>query len=324
MLDAIRKRLAKKEQVLLFLNRRGYAPVLMCHDCGWVCKCPRCDIQMTYHKHKHKVCCHHCGHDEIRKDDCPECHGKNIAEIGHGTQRLTETLARHFTGAGILRIDRDSTRRKGTMQNMLADIHNGGVDILIGTQMLAKGHHFPDVTLVGIIDADRGLYSADYRASERMGQIIMQVSGRAGRAEKPGMVLIQSYHPDHPLLQTLAQHDYAGFTSLLIKERKEAMLPPFSHHVLLRAEAGNMAIPGKFLEDARAKLPLSDNNIEIFGPLVSPMERRAGLYRMQLLLQAKNRTYLRNLLDEWVTELEQLPETRKVRWSLDVDPQDLL
>ena len=324
LLDAIRNHLDKKEQVLLFLNRRGYAPVLMCHDCGWICRCPRCDIQMTYHKHQHKLCCHHCGHEETHKNHCPDCHGNNIAEIGHGTQRLTETLARRFPGAGILRIDRDSTRRKGSMQNMLADIQKGKVGILIGTQMLAKGHHFPDLTLVGIIDADRGLYSADFRASERMGQMIMQVSGRAGRAEKPGTVLIQSYHPDHPLLQTLAHHDYAGFTSLLIKERKETMLPPFSHHVLLRAEAGNMALPGKFLGDARAKFPASGGNIEIFGPLVSPLEKRAGHYRMQLLLQAKNRTRLRNLMDVWVADLEQLPETRKVRWSIDVDPQDML
>ena len=324
LLDAIRARLDKKEQVLLFLNRRGYAPVLMCHDCGWVSKCPRCDMHMTYHKHNHKLCCHHCGREERRNDNCPECKSSKIAEIGHGTQRLTESLTGHFPGAGILRIDRDSTRRKGSMQCMLDEIQKGGVDILIGTQMLAKGHHFPGVTLVGIIDADRGLYSADFRAAERMGQIIMQVSGRAGRAEKPGIVLIQTHHPDHPLLQKLAQHDYAGYTSQLISERKETMLPPFSHQALLRAEANNMALTRKFLQGARDELPAPDGHLEIFGPLPAPIEKRAGYYRMQLLLQAKTRTRLRKVLDGWITCLEQLPDARKVRWSIDVDPQDML
>lgn len=323
LFEAIRDRLDKKEQVLLFLNRRGYAPVLMCHDCGWIYKCPRCDIQMTYHKHNGKLCCHHCAHQEKRRNNCPGCDGRNIAEIGHGTQRLTETLAGQFPKARILRIDRDSTRRKGSMQNMMEDIKKGKVDILIGTQMLAKGHHFPGVTLVGIIDADRGLYSVDYRASERMGQIVMQVSGRAGRADKPGTVLIQTYHPEHPLLQTLAQHNYARYTSLLIKERKEASLPPFSHQVLLRAEANNMLRAEKFLQTARNRLPSADGNLEIYGPLPAPMEKRAGHYRMQLLLQAQNRARLRNLLDAWITALEQLPEARRVRWSIDVDPQDL-
>ena len=324
LLEAIRDRLDKKEQVLLFLNRRGYAPVLMCHDCGWVYKCPRCDIQMTYHKHKDKLCCHHCAHEEKRRNNCPGCDGSNIAEIGHGTQRLTETLAGQFPRARILRIDRDSTRRKGAMQNMMEAVQKGDVDILIGTQMLAKGHHFPGVTLAGIIDADRGLYSVDYRASERMGQIIMQVSGRAGRSDKPGTVLIQTHHPEHPLLQTLAQHDYARYTSLLLKERRDASLPPYSHQVLLRAEATNMQGAEKFLQSARARLPSTDENLEIFGPLPAPMEKRAGHYRMQLLLQAQNRAHLRDLLEGWITALEQFPEARKVRWSIDVDPQDLL
>ena len=323
LLAAIQDRLDKNEQVLLFLNRRGYAPVLMCHDCGWVYKCPRCDIQMTYHKHNGKLCCHHCSHEELRRANCAGCGGGNIAEIGHGTQRLTETLAGHFPGASILRIDRDSTRRKGSMQFMMEEVTKGDVDILIGTQMLAKGHHFPGVTLVGIIDADRGLYSVDYRASERMGQIIMQVGGRAGRADKPGTVLIQTYHPEHPLLQTLAQLDYARYTSLLIRERKEANLPPFSHQVLLRAEAHTMPLAEKFLKTARDSLPCSGNDLEVFGPLPAPMEKRAGRYRMQLLLQARNRARLRKLLGGWISSLEQLPEARKVRWSIDVDPQDL-
>ena len=323
LLEAIRVRLARREQVILFLNRRGYAPVLMCHDCGWTWRCPRCEIQMNYHKQDHKLRCHHCGHEEGRNAHCPGCGGGQIMDIGHGTQRLTETLVRHFPTAGILRIDRDSTRRKGSLQSMMTEIRHGRAAILIGTQILAKGHHFPDVTLAGIIDADRGLYSMDFRASERMGQIIMQVSGRAGRAEKPGEVLIQTYHPDHPLLLPLQQHDYESFTTALLRERKEAMLPPYTHLALLRAEAAGTAGAGKFLQAARSRLPQPAGGIEILGPVASPMEKRAGHYRMQMLLQAQNRNRLRALLDEWVPALEHLPEARRVRWSLDVDPQDL-
>ena len=208
---------------------------------------------------------------------------------------------------------------------MINDIHTGEVDILVGTQMLAKGHHFPKVTLVGIIDADRGLYSADYRASERMAQMILQVSGRAGRAKNPGMVIIQTHHPDHPLLKTLVVQGYTKFSELVLQERKEALLPPFSYHALLRAEAHDMQLSRKFLNDAKSKLQTTNRlQSEIFGPIMAPIEKRTGRYRMQLLLQTKNRNQLRQMLQPWVNIVEQMPSARKVRWSLDVDPQDML
>ena len=324
LLEAIQHCINQKQQVLLFLNRRGYAPVMMCHDCGWVFKCPRCNIQMTYHKHNNKLCCHHCGHVEKLMNNCHECTGGKIIEIGHGTQRLTETLGEILPSANILRIDRDSTRRKDTLQLMLKDIHAGKVDILVGTQMLAKGHHFPKVTLVGIIDADRGLYSADYRASERMAQMILQVGGRAGRAESPGTVIIQTHHPDHPLLKTLVAQGYTKFSELVLQERKEALLPPFSYHALLRSEAHDMQLSRRFLNDAKSRLHSTNKlQLEIFGPIMAPVEKIAGRYRMQLLLQAKNRNQLRQTLQPWVNILEQMPSARKVRWSLDVDPQDM-
>jgi len=324
LLEIIQHHLRQNRQVLLFLNRRGYAPVMMCHDCGWIAKCPRCNIQMTYHKHINKLCCHHCQHQEKIPGTCPECSNQKIIEIGHGTQRLTETLEKNFPEAKIIRIDRDSTRRKGVMQSMLDDAQKGNIDILIGTQMLAKGHHFPKVTLVGIIDADRGLYSADFRASERMAQIVMQVSGRAGRADNPGTVIIQTHHPDHPLLKTLAGHDYAKLSKLLLEERRQTNLPPFSYQVLLRAEAHQQNKISHFLHDARKLLPENHKHLQVFGPINAPIEKKAGNFRMQLLLQMPDRRHLRNLLDTWVPALESLASGRKVRWSLDVDPQDML
>ena len=325
LLESIRHCVDKNQQVLLFLNRRGYAPVMICHDCGWLFRCPRCDIKMTYHKHAGKLCCHHCGHQETLPGSCPGCGGGTILEIGHGTQRLTETLAENFPGVNILRIDRDTTRRKGAMQSMLNHIQDGQVNILIGTQMLTKGHHFPKVTMVVIVDADRGLFSADFRASERMAQLIMQVSGRAGRAENPGRVIIQTHYPEHPLLRTLAVQDYGKIAGVILEERREAQLPPFSYHVLLRAEAHNRLEIEKFLGAARSGLPPAGNGeVMVFGPVPAPIEKRAGRYRMQLLLQSTARRRLRNVLDGWIERLEQLPGARKVRWSLDVDPQDML
>ncbi|MEE9552588.1 MAG: primosomal protein N' [Gammaproteobacteria bacterium] len=324
LLDAIAHCLANKQQVLLFHNRRGYAPVVMCHDCGLNLKCSRCNTHLIYHKQKKKLCCHHCGHEEKIKSDCPDCAGK-LVEVGYGTERLAETLTEYFPQASILRIDRDTTRKKGAMQTIFDTIHSGDADILIGTQMLAKGHHFPKVTLVGIVDADRGLFSADYRASERMAQIITQVSGRAGRAKDPGMVIIQTHHPEHPLLVTLIRDGYNKFAELVLLEREQTGLPPFSYHALLRAEANNILHAEKFLDNAKSQLQgYYNQKIELFGPAPALMEKRAGRYRLQLLIQAKKRNNLRNILQPWVIGLERLPSARKVRWSLDIDPQDIL
>jgi primosomal protein N' (replication factor Y) len=323
LLEKITFCLNHKQQVLLFHNRRGYAPVMMCHVCGHVLQCPRCDIQLTYHKYKNKLCCHQCGHEEILKSSCPDCLSNQIIEIGYGTERLVDTLNKYFPQASILRIDRDTTRRKNSMRTMLDVIQTGNADILVGTQMLAKGHHFPNVTLVGIVDADRGLFSADYRASERMAQIITQVSGRAGRAAQPGTVIIQTHHPEHPLLTTLVTENYDKFAESVLLERKQAELPPFSFHALLRAEANESKIANKFLCDAKTTmLNLNHQELKLFGPLPAPIEKRAGRFRLQLLIQANERNTLRQILGPWVLMLEELKSSRKVRWSLDVDPQD--
>ena len=324
LLGKIREHLDRKQQVLLFLNRRGYAPVIMCHDCGWVCKCPRCDIQMTYHKHIDRLCCHHCQHNEKAVHQCAQCGSEKIIEIGYGTQRLGETLEKNFPGARILRIDRDSTRRKGSMQTMFEDIKQGKADIIIGTQMLAKGHHFPNLTLVGVIDADRGLYSADFRAGERLVQIIMQVSGRAGRAVTPGEVVLQTHFPLHPLIKSLAGNDYSRTVRIIMNEREQTLLPPFSYQVLIRSEANQQKPASRFLTDAAMHLPPGNTDIEVFGPYPAPVAKRAGRYRMQLMLQAKKRNLLRKILADWIKTLEKLPSGKKVRWSVDVDPQDIL
>jgi primosomal protein N' (replication factor Y) len=325
LLKNIEQRLHKKQQTLLFLNRRGYAPVIMCHDCGFISQCPRCNVYMTFHKRKNRLHCHHCEHSERLHTMCPDCSGNQLIDVGHGTERLEETLAELLPTAKILRIDRDSTRRKGSMQKMLEDIHAGDADILIGTQMLAKGHHFPNVTLVGIVDADRGLFSVDYRASERMAQILMQVSGRAGRGDAPGTVIVQTHYPEHPLLNKLALHDYDQFTELLLEEREQTQLPPFSFQALIRAESNQQAVAMKFLNIARTRLQtLTQGKLEIYGPVSAPMEKRAGRYRLQLIIQAGNRQTMKKFLTPWIESLDKLPEARKVRWSVDVDPQDMI
>jgi primosomal protein N' (replication factor Y) len=325
LLKNIEQRLQNKQQTLLFLNRRGYAPVILCHDCGFISQCPRCNVYMTFHKRKNRLHCHHCQHSEHLPNTCPDCSGHQIIEVGHGTERLEETLAVLLPTAKILRIDRDSTRRKDSMKKMLDDIHAGDADILIGTQMLAKGHHFPDVTLVGIIDADKGLFSVDYRASERMAQILMQVSGRAGRGDAPGTVIVQTHYPEHPLLNKLSLHDYAQFTELLLEERQQTQLPPFSFQALIRAESNQQQVAIQFLNIARTRLQtLAQGKLEIYGPVSAPMEKRAGRYRLQLIIQAERRQTIKKFLTPWIEGLVKLPEARKVRWSVDIDPQDMI
>ena len=324
LLDSIKECLYRKEQVLLFHNRRGYAPTMMCHDCGDILLCSRCDIQLTYHKYKNKLCCHVCGHEKKLIESCPGCSGKQLIEVGFGTERITETLSKHFPQSSILRIDSDTTRRKGTMNNIVKSINTGSADILVGTQILAKGHHFPRITLVGIVDVDRGLFSADYRASERMAQIITQVSGRAGREEHHGLVIIQTHYPDHPLLTTLIREGYNNFAKLVLHERSEARLPPYSYQALLRAEANNIDDVDEFLTEAKSYFSkLNHHKVELFGPIDSIISKRAGRYRLQLLIQANHRKTLREALKPWIIYIEKLTSARKVRWSLDIDPQDI-
>ena len=324
MITRMQKHLAEGNQVLLFLNRRGFAPTLLCHACGWVAECRRCDAHLTLHQRQHALRCHHCGNQQGIPTQCPSCGCADLRPLGAGTERVEHALERHFAGESFIRIDRDNTRRKGRLEDLLAQASDGHARILLGTQMLAKGHHFPGVTLVGILDADQGLFSADFRAGERLAQQIIQVAGRAGRADKPGEVLIQTHHPDHPLLLQLVQAGYPAFAQATLDERRAAGLAPFSNLALLRAEATDASAPEQFLSAAAAAVdPQLRQGVDLWGPVPAPMERRAGRYRAQLLLLARDRKRLHRLLDTWVPQLSELKGARKVRWSIDVDPIDL-
>ncbi|MGB5340110.1 MAG: primosomal protein N' [Gammaproteobacteria bacterium] len=319
----IRKHLDADGQVLLFLNRRGFAPTLICYDCNWVATCRRCDARMTLHQRDGRLHCHHCGSQRPIDSTCPECQGSELHPLGQGTERVEQALADHFPEVERLRIDRDTTRRKGELEQLLARAESGQGRLLLGTQMLAKGHHFPAVTLVGILDADHGLFSTDFRASERMAQLIVQVAGRAGRHDRPGSVIIQTRHPEHPLLQLLITQGYPAFARAALAERKAASLPPVTSLALLRAEATAAELPLEFLEAVSARIAPADRDyVEIWGPVPAAMERRAGRYRAQLLLQSSQRGKLQLLLGRLVRELEQAKEGRQVRWSVDVDPAD--
>ncbi|QLF93195.1 primosomal protein N' [Pseudomonas sp. ABC1] len=326
--QAIAQTLQAGQQVLVFLNRRGFAPTLLCHDCGWTSQCQRCDARMTLHQRHGELRCHHCGHVQRQPLQCPDCGKVDLRPVGAGTERAEERLNTLYPDFPVLRIDRDSTARKGSMEKLLGTINRGEPCLLVGTQMLAKGHHFPRVTLVAILDADGGLFSADFRASERMAQLIVQVAGRAGRAGEPGKVIIQSHMADHPLLVQLTEQGYFAFAEQALSERRAAGLPPFCHLALLRAEAHKPGQAEGFLDEAcqQAEHLLNElglNGIELLGPVPAPMERRAGRYRAQLLLQSNTRPALHQLLGTLLPCMEQLPGGRSVRWSLDVDPIDL-
>ncbi len=319
----IGEELARGHQVLVFINRRGFAPVLTCHDCGWVAQCHRCDARMTIHAGRNRLICHHCGFQQRVPGQCPECSGESLLTLGQGTEQVESVLNRYFPETSCVRIDHDSTRRKGSMHEKLNSVREGKHQILVGTQMLAKGHDFPNVTLVVMLDIDQGLYGSDFRASERMAQQIMQVSGRAGRADKPGRVLIQTRHPDHPLLHVLIHQGYEAFARQAMVEREQALFPPFSYQALIRAEATRAVLPEDFLNAAVQQADQKfANNIEFWGPVAAAMQRKKGQHRFHLLIQSASRGLLHQFLDEWLPVIERLPEARKVRWTVDVDPQD--
>jgi len=323
LIDAIGDTLAREEQVLLFINRRGFAPTVICHACGWVAGCRRCDARLVLHAGDEKLCCHHCGHEQPRPRACPACGASDLRPLGLGTERLERALAQQFPGVPALRIDRDSTRRKGSLEGMLEEIHQRRANILIGTQMLAKGHHFPHVTLVAILDVDAGLYSSDFRAGERTAQMILQVAGRAGRAERPGSVILQTRHPQHPLLLRLIREGYPGFAEAALSERQAAALPPFGHQALFRAEATGEPAARSLLERLRAIAAETGSDVTLLGPAPAPLPRKAGRHRCQLLLQHDARAPLHRLLGHLLDRIDTLPETKQARWSLDVDPLDL-
>ncbi len=319
----MRDELAAGRQVMLFLNRRGYAPVLLCHACGWVPKCTRCDAHYTLHRARRLLVCHHCGSERPAPTACGECASGELLPLGVGTERIEADLATLFPDHAVLRVDRDSTRRRGALDAHLAAARDGRADILIGTQMLAKGHHFPAVTLVGILDADQGLFAADFRATERLGQTIHQVAGRSGRGDQAGRVLIQTHQPQHPLWRALLGGGYGVFARSLLAEREAAGWPPYSHLALLRAEAAGAQEALWFLgETLSLAAEIGHAGVELLGPVPAPSPKRAGRYRAQLLLQANRRAPLHTLLRQWLRALAQLPAARQVRWSLDVDPID--
>ncbi len=326
--------LERGEQVMVFINRRGYAPVLMCETCTSIEDCSQCDAHMTVHANSGRLRCHHCGAERAIPLQCGSCEASTLINVGMGTERIDEYLSEKFPDNKVLRIDRDSTRRKGELQKHLAMAANGEAQILVGTQMLAKGHNFPLVTLVGILDADRGLFGADFRSVEQMGQLILQVAGRAGRAEKPGTVLVQSRNPEHELLQLLLSDGYSEFAKHLLAERELTAWPPYVYIALLRAESAEKAAASKFLGEIKNLIgsQLAQNSdlaeiksqLSVLGPAHAPMERLAGRYRSQLLILSKDRKPLHTVLAWLRPTLEMHPSARKVRWSLDVDPYDML
>ena len=325
LIARIQQTLDEGGQVLLYLNRRGYSPAFMCFDCGWLAECNRCDAKLTYHILKHTLDCHHCNKTIRLPKTCPTCKSEALNPLGAGTQRLEEVLQEKFPQESILRIDSDNTKKKGSMQEKLELINNKSARILIGTQMLAKGHHFPHLSLVVIVDVDGGLFSTDFRAVERMGQNILQVAGRAGRENKPGHVILQSFHPDHPLIKKLLFESYDSFIEELKVERKALSLPPYSHIALLRGEAKNKDNLKQALDSIAEYLLKQDNHsLSILGPVSAPMKKKVGNYRMQLLLKDTNRKNLHTKINILEHYLNNHPIVKKIRWSLDIDPSEML
>jgi primosomal protein N' (replication factor Y) len=324
LLDAMRRELAAGHQVLVFLNRRGYSPVLMCHACGAIETCLRCDAPLTFHHQQQKLLCHHCGSGRRPGAECRNCGAAPLLHVGHGTERLEETLRQQFPAARILRVDRDSTRARGAFDRMYRAITAGDADLLIGTQMLAKGHDFPNLSLVGIVDADRGLFSNDFRAGERLAQLFVQVSGRAGRDRTAGTVIVQTHFPQHPLIRALKGDAYGEMAQVLLEERRAAQLPPFTYWAVLRAEDYRVERPRQFLTEARRLLERAAPGLELSGPHPAPVERRADRLRWQLIVQAASRNALNRAMAPWTRALEALKSARAVRWSLDIDPLEVL
>ncbi|MGJ8691571.1 MAG: primosomal protein N' [Thalassotalea sp.] len=320
LIHQVRQTLARDEQVLVFLNRRGFAPAIACKECHWVAECQRCNHPYTLHKKQLLLACHHCGHQKRVVKQCQQCGSIRMDSIGQGTEQLEEHFSHLFPDYQAARIDRDSTRKKGELEKLLLEIHDNKHRLLVGTQMLAKGHHFPNVTLVVVLDCDGALFSYDFRAAENLAQLIVQVAGRAGRASKPGKVLLQTQYPDHPLLQDLIQNGYGHFAKQALIERQQALLPPFSHQMLIRADANYPSYPEQFL---RSLTEQTFNHCMFAGPMPAPLEKKAGKYRYHLLVQSKSRQELHRCIKQLLQQMDSNPLEKKVRWSFDIDPQEL-
>ncbi len=327
LLQAIKQRLAKREQSIVFLNRRGFAPIAQCHQCGWQATCERCDARLTYHRDGERFRCHHCGHTRAAEMKCGAC-GERLFLAGAGTQRLERRLRQAFPEARISRLDRDKVATQAKLELELEAIRRGNTDIIVGTQLIAKGHDFSRVTLVGVVNSDQGLYSVDFRAPEYLFQQLTQVSGRAGRADAPGEVLIQTAHPHNPTLQHICRHDFERFARRCLAERRAADYPPFSHIALWRAESTKEAAALEFLRYAAAvgKRLLARgafHRVQILDAVISPMERLAGRYRAQLMVRSSHRGQLHQLLAEWIESMETDAKSRRARWSVDIDPMEM-
>lgn len=320
-LQLIREHLAQQEQVLVFINRRGFSPVLLCHQCGWMADCRACDAHLTVHRKSQQLACHHCGLIQPIPKSCSKCASKDLVPVGVGTQRIFEYLSIQFPQTNILRIDRDEMGRKEALNNSLKKINEGKAQLIVGTQMLAKGHHFPKLTLVVVIDTDNGFYNQDFRATERLGQLLIQVAGRAGREALPGHVVIQTHLPQHPLLNLLVQQGYAAFAQALIAQRQQALMPPYSHLALLRAQSKTMPKVLSFLHTI--KQHLTTTGIDVLGPAPAPLARKANHYRMQLLLKSHSRAQRESALHTLKKTISQSKLDKSIEWTIDVDPIDL-
>jgi primosomal protein N' (replication factor Y) len=318
---AMHRHLEAGNQVILFLNRRGFAPALICHECAWVAQCSRCDAKLTFHSHSAKLYCHHCDQRRSKPEQCPSCQSTNLLLVGFGTQRIEQLLEDEFKHYSTIRFDRDAIKRKGQLEKILEAIQEQRHSIIIGTQILSKGHDFPRVSLVGVLDIDYGIFSADYRALEHSAQLLTQVAGRSGRRKEQGEVVIQSHAPDHPLLQSLITKGYPDFAEQALALRQSCHLPPYSYQMLLRARATHSDHSQQFLQQAKqlAQKYLAPD-LQIMGPLPATMEKRAGKFRAVILFSASNRRSLSLGTSDWLQQLHRLPEARRVQWNLDIDP----
>ena len=320
IIKAIKSRIERHEQVLIFINRRGYAPVLVCSNCSWSANCERCSTRLVVHLKTKRLRCHHCGYDTTIPMQCMDCGNTDLHPLGLGTQKIEQSLNQLFPKANILRVDRDTTRTKDALDQLYQRMNKREIDILVGTQMLAKGHDFPNLSLVVVIDADNALYSSDFRAPERLFSQLMQVAGRAGRAEIKGEVLIQTAFPNHPVYEALKANNFSEFAKSLLEERKQMQLSPFSFNALLNVEAKSLDNSLAFSHMALEKANKFKSSVTLFGPVRPIMERLKGFERHQIFLQAKSRSELQNLLKPWIKELRSHPMSNRVKWSIDVDP----
>ncbi|MCH2379186.1 MAG: primosomal protein N' [Pedosphaera sp.] len=328
VLAALRLRLDRGEQSIVYVNRRGFAPVVLCSTCRWQAQCDRCDVHLTLHRRSERLRCHHCGASRDSPEQCPNCGQSTLHPVGEGTQRIEETLQKALPGVRILRLDSDNVGNAAGLAADLARVRQGTIDVLVGTQLVAKGHDFPAVTLVCILNADSGLYSVDFRAAERLYQQLTQVAGRAGRADRPGQVLVQTRYPENVSFSRLVRHDFSGFVTAELDQRRLARCPPFVRFALLRAESLRPAAPLEFISLAarvghRRLAGQASQAVRLMDPVPSPMERRAGRYRAQLLVTSRAHTLLHRFLDDWLCDLGGLKRARSVRWSLDVDPIEM-